>query len=334
MRVISGGLDAAAANIRSAGRFPAEHGCEAWRETSLPTVASLNLRPTPGDLEANLRLAEREVRRAKKEDPSIRWVVLPELFTSGYSDLENISRHAEDSEHGMSVWRLSALAHELDVFVAYGFPERLPGGVASSANLVGPGSAGPLLTYRKKNLVETTPEHRVFVPGTGVPAVEAGGMRVALVVCWDIGHPETVREAARNGADLILAPAAWRDPWGPQYDLACAARALDNAVYVASANQRGKYPEADFNSPGGVYGPDGSRVSEERGSAAVAPRSVPTRVVADFLRRHAPRTFRRNLRGSLFLRAGCFATRARASRLSARFACQLSAISKNKKMTG
>ena len=56
---------------------------------------------------------------------------------------------------------------------------------------------------------------------------------------------------------LILAPAGWRHPWGRQYELACAARALDNAVYVASANQLGDYPEVGFDTPGGVYGPDG-----------------------------------------------------------------------------
>lgn len=235
------------------------------------SVAALDLGPEPGDLEANLRLAEAEIRYVKRAHPSVRWVVLPELFTSGYSALDGVSRHAEDAEHGMSVWRLSALAHELRLYIAYGFPEKLAGGgTASSANLVGPESPGPLLTYRKRNLVETTPEHRVFSPGTGLPVVEAGGMRVAVVICWDLGHPETVREAAANGADLILAPAAWRDPWRAQYHLACAARALDNAVYVASANQRGKYPEASFTAPGSVHGPDGGRLSEDPGRAAVA----------------------------------------------------------------
>jgi 5-aminopentanamidase len=264
VRVIPGGL--AAAHARPVEISTADRG---WKA---PSVASINLGPKPGDLEGNLRMAEEEVLRAKYEDPSIKWVVLPELFTSGYSDLENISRHAEDAEHGMSVWRFSALAHELDLFIAYGFPEELPGGgVATSANLVGPGSGGPLLTYRKINLVETTPEHRVFTPGAHLPSVEAGGVRVSLAICWDIGHPETIREAAKDGAELILAPAAWRDPWGKQYDLACAARALDNAVYLASANQKGEYPEASFGASGGVFGPDGGRMSGDREGVCVAP---------------------------------------------------------------
>jgi predicted amidohydrolase len=79
-----------------------------------------------------------------------------------------------------------------------------------------------------------------------------------------------VREAALNGAELVLTPAGWRRPWGRQYALACAARALDNAVYLASANQLGDYPEAGFDTPGGVYGPDGLRVCELTSSRSVA----------------------------------------------------------------
>lgn len=228
------------------------------------SVAALNLSPRPGDVEGNLRLAERAVCEAKRYEPDLKWVVLPELFTSGYTALASVHRHAEDAA-GYSARRFIALARELGVYIAYGFPERSPGGegpfgVYDSANLVGP--EGVLLTYRKIHLVQESAERKVFVPGVDLPLVEAGGARVAIVICWDLGFPEVVRGAAAGGAELILAPAGWRTPFGRQYDLSCAARALDNAVYVASANQLGEYPDARFDAPGGVYAPDGSRAPE------------------------------------------------------------------------
>lgn len=225
-------------------------------------VACLNLTPRPGDVSGNLLMAGREVRAALRREPSLRWVVLPELVTCGYSDLESVHRFAEDADTGESARFFAGLARELGIYIAYGFPEVVAGtaaGVYDSANLVGP--EGVLATYRKRNLVGTTPEHYVFRAGMDLPVVEAGGMLVALVICWDLGFPETAREAAMGGADLILAPAAWREPWGPQYGLSCAARALDSGVYVASANQLGLYPEARFGTPGHLYGPDGLRVS-------------------------------------------------------------------------
>jgi len=226
-------------------------------------VASLNLSPEPGNVEDNLFLAGRTITAAKRACPALEWVVLPELFTSAYSGLANVHDHAESALEGHSASFFSALARELGVHIAYGFPEQLPiGGVSDSVNLVGPEEPGVLLTYRKRHLVRTTGEDLVFVPGAELPVVEAGGMRVALVVCWDLGFPEVVREAALTGAELILAPAGWREPWGAQYELSCAARALDNAVYLASANQIGAYPGASFGAAGGVYGPDGTLVSE------------------------------------------------------------------------
>ena len=236
-----------------------------------PLVAALHLRPEPGDVLGNLLLAERAVTAAKGAHPGLRWAVLPELFTTGYAGLGNIHRHAEDAGRGPSAAFFADLARRLDLYVAYGFPERRrSGGVSDSANLIGP--QGLLLTYRKRRLVRTTDEPGVFVPGREVPVVRAGGARVALVICWDLGSPEAVRKAALKGADLILAPAGWRHPWGRQYDLACAARALDNAVYLASANQMGDYPEARFDAPGGVYGPNGDRLcgrSDDRSVAEV-----------------------------------------------------------------
>lgn len=234
-----------------------------------PLVAALHLQPDPGDVAGNLLLAERAVTAAKHAHPALRWVVLPELFTTGYAGLRGIQRHAEDAESGVSARFFARIAQRLGLYIAYGFPEkRRSGGVSDSANLVGP--RGLLLTYRKRQLVWTTDEPGVFVPGCEVPVVRAGGAHVALVICWDLGSPESVREAALKGADLILAPAGWRYPWGRQYDLSCAARALDNAVYLASANQMGDYSEASFDTPGGVYGPDGDRVCHRTDGVSVA----------------------------------------------------------------
>ena len=234
------------------------------------SIACLNLNPTRGDIEDNLLMAERAIIEAHREARDLKWVVLPELFTCGYSDLENAHRYAEDAVEGRSARFLTGLARDLDIHIAYGFPEAVPGTAVSvydSANLVGPD--GVVVTYRKRNLVRTTAEYRVFTPGTELPVVEAGGMLVALAVCWDLGFPEFSREAAMCGADLILAPAAWRAPWKTQYDLSCAARALDSGVYVASANQLGQYPEALFDAPGHVYGPDGQCVSQSFGKASI-----------------------------------------------------------------
>src|SRR5918994_7502286 len=118
----------------------------ALRPQKTHSVAALNLSPKSGDVGGNLLLAERAIVEAKLAHPDLGWVVLPELFTSGYSDLAAIHRYAEDAEDGASVGFFSCLAGRLGLYIAYGFPERVPGtagaagvaGVCDSANLVGP----------------------------------------------------------------------------------------------------------------------------------------------------------------------------------------------------
>ncbi len=72
----------------------------AARDLSTPLVAALSLGPVPGDVRGNLRLAERELRAARRAHPELRCVVLPELFTCAYADLTSVHRHGEDAKGG------------------------------------------------------------------------------------------------------------------------------------------------------------------------------------------------------------------------------------------
>ena len=90
------------------GVFPGSEGLDG----ALPgvsSVAALNLSPKPGDPEYNLLLAEGEIRTALAIEPSLRYVVLPELFTCAYSALESVYLCAEDAEGGESVRFFTAL---------------------------------------------------------------------------------------------------------------------------------------------------------------------------------------------------------------------------------
>ncbi|MGI8859731.1 MAG: nitrilase-related carbon-nitrogen hydrolase, partial [Rubrobacteraceae bacterium] len=134
VRVIRGGLEAV--EPVAVELVPAE--------TRTHVVASLSLSPEPGDVEGNLLMAGRVITEAKLAHPALEWVVLPELFTSAYSGLVHVHQYAELAIEGESAQFFSALARELGVHIAYGFPEQLPiGGVSDSVNLVGPIGGGP-----------------------------------------------------------------------------------------------------------------------------------------------------------------------------------------------
>src|SRR5688572_11579854 len=134
--------------------------------------------------------------------------------------------------------------------------------VFNATVLIGPD--GVLTKYRKVNPwipweLHSSP-HDLMCSGYQdesfpVAKTELGNLGVAI--CYDWLFPETIRQIAFNGAEVIIRVSAYMDPWGatPPMDwwtLFNRARAAENTVYVVAANQGASlqhYPP--FSLPGG-----------------------------------------------------------------------------------
>ena len=126
--------------------------------------------------------------------------------------------------------------------------------------LVGP--TGVLSTYRKVNPwipweVHASPHDVPDYADDPFPVVETELGRLGVAICYDWLFPETIRQIAFQGAEVIVRVSAYMDPWGatPPLDwwtLFNRARAAENTVFVVAANQGASlegYPP--FSWPGG-----------------------------------------------------------------------------------
>jgi predicted amidohydrolase len=126
--------------------------------------------------------------------------------------------------------------------------------------LVGPG--GVLSRYRKVNPwipweLHASPHDLPGYADDPFPVVETELGRLGVAICYDWLFPETIRQIAFNGAEVIMRVSAYMDPWGatPPMDwwtLFNRARAAENTVCVVAANQGASlegYPP--FSWPGG-----------------------------------------------------------------------------------
>jgi len=68
-----------------------------------------------------------------------------------------------------------------------------------------------------------------IAPGNSVPVFDTDFGRVALLICHDTSFPEPAREAALQGAELLLVPI-----WGGRPALV-RARAVENGIYLAAS---------------------------------------------------------------------------------------------------
>jgi predicted amidohydrolase len=132
--------------------------------------------------------------------------------------------------------------------------------VFNTTVLIGPG--GILSKYRKVNTwipweIHASPHDLEGYDEDPFPVVDTEIGKLGVAICYDWLIPETIRQIAFNGAEVILRVSAYMDPWGatPPLDwwtLFNRARAAENTAFVVAANQGASlrhYPP--FSWPGG-----------------------------------------------------------------------------------
>lgn len=112
-------------------------------------------------------------------------------------------------------------------------------------------------------------ENLSYAAGDGFTAFDTPIGRMGMMICYDKAFPEAARALALDGAEVIACMSAWpaartagatdlaEDRWKKRFDLFDAARALENQVVWASANQAGHFGSLRFVAGAKVVGPGG-----------------------------------------------------------------------------
>ncbi|SFQ99137.1 carbon-nitrogen hydrolase family protein [Desulfoscipio geothermicus] len=201
----------------------------------------------------NIRRAEDMIREAA--GMGARVVVLPEMFNCPY-ETRLFPDYAEPYPDGETVRMLSRVAADAGIVLVGGsIPEKDGDIVYNTCFTFGP--RGELLgRHRKVHLFDVDlPNLRVresstLGPGNDVAVMDAGFVKLGVMICFDVRFPELARLLALGGIDVLVVPAAFNTITGPaHWDLNMRARAVDNQVYVAAAS-----PARDENAGYVVYG--------------------------------------------------------------------------------
>jgi predicted amidohydrolase len=182
-------------------------------------------------------------------------VVCPELFISGYGNLDNINKFSENHD-GEYAKKISALAQKSSTAIIYGYPEISNNQLFNSAQLFD--SKGLSLTnHQKKLLPPTADESKIFTPGKESSIFSIKGIKSAIVICYELEFPELIRELALKGVELIIAPTGQSSHWPAAALHNCRTRAFENGIFVAYANSTGQLNGISFMGESKIIGPDG-----------------------------------------------------------------------------
>ena len=216
------------------------------------------------DLDARLeRLREAVIASQPDPDNRIELVLCPELFASGYNVGDALRTGASDPR-GVLFDRFAELAQSLNTAIVYGYPERGDGCLYNAAAFVS--ADGELLANHRKRLNSPGSfEGDYFTPGEQATRLNYRGIEIALLICYEVEFPEAVRNAAVDGAQLVLVPTALVDQWGVVAERVVPARAFENGLWLAYANHAGHENGFDYLGGSRIVAPDG-RIEASAGS--------------------------------------------------------------------
>ena len=230
--------------------------------------AAIQMSTEIGRHQINMARAKDLIRQATSAGAKI--CVLPELgldeFFAQWKDPKYFD-YAEPID-GKTVKEFQELAKETDSYIALPFFERsIVGNCYNSTALIS--NTGNIVGVYHKNHIpfSHTYEKYYFTPGEGFPVFDSPYGRIGILTCYDRRFPESCRELAKKGAEIVLISiASWTVKGSGQSELPfweaeLRVRALENQVYVIAANKSGEEAELSFIGNSMVVAPNSTVLS-------------------------------------------------------------------------
>ncbi|GAA1352532.1 carbon-nitrogen hydrolase family protein [Streptomyces beijiangensis] len=202
-------------------------------------IAAIQTRPVAGDPDASFDRFRTQVLSVRDLFPHVQLVVVPELLLAAEGPLLELPAH---EMHQLAVPipgpltdRLCALAVETGLWLIPGsvFERAEDGRIHNTALAISPEGE---ITARYRKIFPWQPYEQA-APGDEFIVFDIPGAgRVGLAICYDGSFPETIRQLAWLGAEIIIQPTltTTRDR---EMELVCArANAWTNQVYVVNVN--------------------------------------------------------------------------------------------------
>lgn len=251
-------------------------------------IAVLQMAAIPGDVSANLKRVADAAAEAAEAGAAL--LVAPELATTGYGAGAAMNRLAEPPD-GAQADALRDMAGAHDLAIVTGFAERDGDRVFNSALFLDP--TGVRACYRKCQLWGDYERGLFQAAAPSTVHVDHGGLRIGMLICYDVEFPERTRALALEGVDLIAVPTA--TPMGQSASFIARhmlpVRSFENQVFIAYANHHGSDGRFSYAGLSRVVAPDGGEVA---GAAATGDRVL----VADI----APEAYAQSRRQNPYLR--------------------------------
>lgn len=204
-------------------------------------VIAVQIAPVPGNKEQNLKKVADIIQNSSCKNPDL--IVLPEVFNSSVIH-EYFHPLAERIPDGRTSEFIADLAVKYNTnIIAGSFVEKCNDEKYRNTSAVFDRSGKIIGKYSKIHMFSYygSDEGKYISTGDSAILVETDFGKIGLSICYDLRFPELYRSLTYAGAELIVCPAAWPTTRLEHWITLNKARAIENLVFMVSANQCGKY---------------------------------------------------------------------------------------------
>lgn len=220
------------------------------------TAAAIQFTVQPGDIGANLAYVREALARVAARGAQL--ALLPEMWSTGFA-YKNLTELAQQTETVVAELQELSARHKLVIIGSQPEPAG-DGRVFNTAHVI---DNGRLITsYRKLHLFSLLGEDKAFKGGDGWCLAETSLGMIGVIICYDLRFPELSRRLALEGARLICVPAQWPKPRQEHWRTLLRARAIENQLYVVSANACGPIGKLDFFGMSMIIDPKGELLAD------------------------------------------------------------------------
>lgn len=212
----------------------------------------------PGDVAGRLELLAARAGQAAARGAGL--LICPEMYLTGYAIGAEAAQRLAEPADGPSAEVAAGIARVTGVALLYGFPEAAQGRVYNAASLLDR-TGRRLVTYRKSHLFGDLDRGMFSAGDQPLRPVELDGLKLGILICYDVEFPENVRRWALAGADLVAVPTALMQPYDFVAQRLVPARAYENQVFVAYANRCDRERDLGYLGQSCIVAPDGSDIA-------------------------------------------------------------------------
>jgi omega-amidase len=214
----------------------------------------------PGNPDANREKVKKWIKQVViEEKPDT--VVLPEMWTTAYT-LSVLEQAADvNGEPTKSLFQDLAIKHHINI-IGGSVANNVNGEIYNSAFVVNR-QGEVVYQYDKIHLVPMLDEPKYLTGGQkAVEVFELDGVKMGVVICYDLRFPELARALALEGAQVLHILAEWPLARRSHWKNLQLARAIENQMYVVSANRVGTYDNVEFAGTSLIIDPWGDIIKE------------------------------------------------------------------------